>query len=106
MSSSGAFQHYRLSILGQDLKETLEELIANDMFDPEHRELVYEHFDKAMSSALANDVRGKAVIKGAIKHYRNHDDIWRIFLKTIEMKLDGKGIASTSKTEMIAVSKR
>lgn len=101
-----AVQHYRLSMLGQDLKETLEELIANDMFDAEYRDLVWEHFDRAIAQTLANDVRSKATIRGEIKHYRNHDDIWTIILKTIELRLDGKGVASNSNTEMIAVAKR
>lgn len=103
---SGATQHYRLSLLGQDLSETLEELIANNLFDEDLKEVVLEHFGRAMTDALSNQVRSKAVIKGAISHYRNHDDIWRIFLKSIDMKIDGKGVASTALTEMIAVSKR
>lgn len=103
---SGAFQHYRLSLLGQDLSETLEELIANDLFDEELKDVVMEHFDRAMTNALAAQVRSKAVIKGAISHYRNHDDIWRIFLKSIDMKIDGKGVESAAMTEMIAVTKR
>lgn len=103
---AGSFQHYRLSLLGQDLQETLEELINADLFNAELREVVMEHFGRAMTDALATQVRSKAVIKGAIKHYRNHDDIWRIFLKNIDMKIDGKGIESAAMTQMIAVSKR
>lgn len=101
-----AAQHYQLSMLGQDLKDTLEELIANDMFDAKHRDVVWEHFERVIAQTLANDVRSKATIRGAIKHYRNHDDIWRIFLKSIELRLDGKSIVSDSNTELIAVSKR
>lgn len=104
--SAGSYQHYRLSLIGQDLKETLEELIANELFDSEHRDLVWEHFDRAIGDALANHVQNKATIRGAIKHYRNHDDIWTIILKSIDVKLGGKGLTSDSKTEMIAVSKR
>lgn len=103
---SGAYQHYRLSLLGQDLKDTLEELIANDMFSAEHQDLVWEHFDKAIADALSNQIRNKVTIRGAIKHYRNHDDIWTIFLKAIDVRMDSKAIVSDAKTEMIAVSKR
>lgn len=103
---SAAIQHYRLSLIGQDLRDTLEELISNDMMKDEMREMVMEHFSRAMAEALANQVRSKATIKGAIKHYRNHDDIWTFFLRTIEVKIDGKTVASNAKTEMIAVTKR
>lgn len=103
---SGVFQHYRLSLLGQDLKETLDELVANEMFSAEHKELVWEHFDRAIADALANQIRNKVTIRGAIKHYRNHDDIWTFFLKEIDVRLDSKALISDAKTEMIAVSKR
>lgn len=103
---SGALQHYGLSLLGQDLSETLDELIANDLFDEQLKDTVLEHFGRAMTDALANQVRTRAVIKGAIGHYRNHDDIWRIFLKNIDLRIDGKGITSRDMTEIIAVSKR
>lgn len=91
-------------MLGQDLRETLEELIQNDLFDAELADVVWEHFDRNISETLANEVKAKAVIRGGIKHYRNHDDIWTIFLKRIELRLDGKSIESDSNTEMIAVS--
>lgn len=103
---ASGFHHYRLSLLGQDLTETLDELISNDMLDSEHRDIIMKHFDRAFLDALATQVKSKAVIKGAIKHYRHHDDIWTIFLESIDMKLDGKGISSSGKTQMIAVPKR
>lgn len=103
---SGSYQHYRLCLLGQDLKETLEELVQNDMLSKEHSETVWEHFERAIAQALSEQVKNKATIKGVIDHYRNHDDIWTIFLKSIDIKLDGKGTSSSAKTELIAVAKR
>lgn len=101
---TSAVQHYRLSMLGQDLKETLDELIDNELFDGELADVVWEHFDRNIAETLANEVKAKATIRGGIKHYRNHDDIWTIFLKRIELRLEGKSIESDSNTEMIAVS--
>lgn len=103
---AAAIQHYRLSLLGQDLTETLEELIANQMLKEDLKELVMEHFSRAMAEALGTQVRSKASIKGVIMHYRNHDDIWTFFLKPMEMKIDGKIVSTAQKTEMIAVTKR
>lgn len=103
---SGAYPHYRLSMIGEDLKETLEEFEERDMFDKQHTDIVLDHFDRAMADALATQVRSKAVINGRIKHYRNHDDIWRIRLSAIDMQLNGKGISSKNETEIIAVTKR
>lgn len=102
---SGALQHYRLSLLGQDLLETLDELIANEMLDEDLKDCVLDNFGKAMTEALSG-IKSRVTIKGVMAHYRNHDDIWRIFLKNIDMKIDGKGVESNAMTEMIAVSKR
>lgn len=106
--ASSAVQHYRLSMLGQDLKDTIEELVENDLFDKEHEAVVWEHFDRIITDTLSKEVKTKATIRGAIKHYRNHDDIWTIFLNTIELRFpqEGKAVESDAKTEMIAVSKR
>lgn len=103
---AGAYQHYRLSSLGQDLNDTLDELISNEMFDASHKEVVLEQYEKAILDALATQVKTKACIRGAIMHYRNHDDIWTFFLKTIDVKIDNKHIRSNAKTEMINVAKR
>lgn len=103
---SPAIQHYRLSLLGQDLTETLDELISNNMLKGELHDVVMDHFSRAMAEALGTQVKSKAIIKGVIMHYRNHDDIWTFFLKPIEVKIDGKIVSSTQKTEMIAVTKR
>lgn len=86
--------------------DTLEELVSNEMFDPQHKDLVLEHYEKAITEALGTHVKTKAIIRGAIDHYRNHDDIWTFFLKTIDVKIDGKHVKSNAKTEMMAVSKR
>ncbi|CAN8065061.1 unnamed protein product [Agarophyton chilense] len=103
---AGAFQHYRLSSLGRDLTDTLDELISNDMFDSDYNDMVLEHYEKAIMDALGTQVKTKATIRGAIKHYRNHDDIWTFYLKEIDVKIDGKHVKSDQKTEMMAVSKR
>lgn len=103
---AGAFEHYRVSMLGQELEETLEELISNNLFDGEKREAIWQHFDRAIANALSSWVRTKAVIKGPLSHYRNHDDIWSFFLNAVEIRIDGMTIASSEKTKIISVSKR
>lgn len=75
---AGVFEHYRVSTLGQGLKDCLEELVESEGLDENQFDLIFQHFDKAICDALSNDVRIKAVIRGALNHYRNHDDIWTV----------------------------
>lgn len=75
---AGVFEHYRVSTLGQELRECLEEMVENDELDSKQFDLIFQQFDKAICSALSSDVKSKAVIRGPMHHYRNHDDIWTV----------------------------
>lgn len=103
---AGVFHHYRASIIGQELEESLDEFVENGIFDEEQKKTIMELFDRAISTALSTWVRTKATVKGPLHHYRNHDDIWTFFLDHIEFKLDGATVSSPERTKIISVSKR
>lgn len=101
-----AFHHYRASIIGQELSESLDEFVENGLFDAEQKKSIMELFDRSIATALSTWVRSKATVKGPLHHYRSHDDIWTFFLNDIEMRLDGNTIASSEKTKIVSVSRR
>lgn len=102
--STGAFQHYELSIVGRDLHETLEELIELDKFDPALKETVCDHFSRAMVHALATEVKTKVIMRGKIKDYGCTDDIWRFRIKPIYVQIERKALESSEMTQVVAVS--
>lgn len=65
---AGIFEHYRVSTLGRELRECLEELVESEELDEKQSEVIFEHFDKAICNALAN-VKCKAAISGPMHHY-------------------------------------
>lgn len=75
---AGVFEHYRVSSLGQELRECLEELVDSEALDENQSDVIFQQFDKAICDTLSNEVRSKAVIRGPLSHYRNHDDIWTV----------------------------
>ena len=103
---SVAFHHYRATVIGQELSETLDEFFENGLFDEAQKKAIMETFDRAISQALSQWVRSRATIKGPLHHYRNHDDILTFFLDEIELKLEGNSISSAEKTKIISVTKR
>ncbi len=101
-----AFHHYRATLIGQELSETLQEFVDSGLFNEDQKRSIMELFDRAISNALSTWVRSRATIKGPLHHYRNHDDIWTFFLDQIELKLDGSSIRSPEKTKIISVTRR
>jgi hypothetical protein len=75
---SGVFEHYRASNVGRELRECLDELVGRDELDEKQSDIIFQQFDKAICNALATEVKSKAVIRGPMHHYRNHDDIWTV----------------------------
>jgi transcription initiation factor TFIIA small subunit len=107
MSNAPVFELYRASVLGRELRECLEELVDAEDLNSQQMETIMLHFDKAISHALANAVKSKAVIRGPLHHYRNHDDIWTFLLNSINVKLDNSvTIVSEEKTNILSVTKR
>lgn len=66
---AGVFEHYRVSTLGRELRECLEELVESEDLDEKQTEIIFDHFDKAICNALSNSVKSKAVISGPMHHY-------------------------------------
>jgi transcription initiation factor TFIIA small subunit len=104
---AGVFEHYRCSSVGLELQKFLDELVESGELEDDQARVISEHFDKSICNALANSVKCKAVIKGALSHYRNHDDIWSFSLKKIEVKLDNSvTIPCDDRVRIISVAKR
>jgi transcription initiation factor TFIIA small subunit len=106
-SAVPVFELYRASSIGRELRESLEEFVEAEDLDSQQMETIMQHFDKAISHALANAVKNKAVISGPLHHYRNHDDIWTFLLNSIEVKLDNSvTLVSDEKTNILSVTRR
>eukprot|EP00183_Erythrolobus_madagascarensis_P002985 CAMPEP_0185851466 /NCGR_PEP_ID=MMETSP1354-20130828/9756_1 /TAXON_ID=708628 /ORGANISM="Erythrolobus madagascarensis, Strain CCMP3276" /LENGTH=115 /DNA_ID=CAMNT_0028552453 /DNA_START=16 /DNA_END=363 /DNA_ORIENTATION=+ len=82
------YQHYRVSTVGIQLEDSLEDMIDSEMMTEEQAEIVRNQFDKAISLALSTQVKNKANLKGKLHHYRNCDNVWTFFLDSATVKID------------------
>ncbi|KAA8494068.1 Transcription initiation factor IIA subunit 2 [Porphyridium purpureum] len=88
MSGQMIYMHYRVSAVGMALDDALDEMVNNAMMTEEQAEMVRSQFDRAISTALATQVRNRATLKGRVNHYRNCDNVWTFFLDSATIKLE------------------
>eukprot|EP00871_Galdieria_phlegrea_P005361 jgi/Galph1/5826/GphlegSOOS_G4485.1 len=84
------YQHYRLSTVGICLEEALEELKGKNVFTEAEADMIRTQFDRAMAQSLVSHVSHQLTLKGSLHHYRFCDNVWQLFVKDAEVKLDGK----------------
>nr|UXY87076.1 transcription initiation factor IIA gamma chain [Cryptomonas sp.] len=82
-----AFAHYRVSTVGIELEETLQELLKENVIDYNLVDFIKNEFDKAMVIALRKCVKDKPVIKGKLKHYQNCDNVWVFEINSPEIRV-------------------
>lgn len=82
-----SFAQYRVSTLGIQLEETLQELLKEGVVDVNLFEIIRKRFDKAMITILKKLVKDKPVIKGKLKHYKNCDNVWVFHVLNPEIKV-------------------
>mmetsp|Transcript_44749 Transcript_44749/g.91333 ORF Transcript_44749/g.91333 Transcript_44749/m.91333 type:complete len:128 (-) Transcript_44749:371-754(-) len=82
-----SFVHYRVSTLGIQLEETLQELFREKVIDVDLLEVVRKEFDKAIIAVLKKTVKDKPVIKGKLKHYQNCDNVWIFYISNPEIRV-------------------
>jgi transcription initiation factor TFIIA small subunit len=81
------FVHYRVSTIGIELDETLQELLKENIIESNLIDFIKNEFDKAMTIALKKYVKDKPVIKGKLKHYQNCDNVWVFEINNPEIRV-------------------
>mmetsp|Transcript_121001 Transcript_121001/g.180750 ORF Transcript_121001/g.180750 Transcript_121001/m.180750 type:complete len:125 (+) Transcript_121001:1650-2024(+) len=82
-----SFVHYRVSTLGIELEETLQEFLREKVVDVDLLEVIRKEFDKAMVTVLKKMVKDKPVLKGKLKHYQNCENVWIFHIANPEIRV-------------------
>lgn len=83
-----SFTHYRVSTIGIQLEETLQELLRENVIDFDLFDYIKCEFDKSMLIALKKCVKDKPTIKGKMKHYQNCDSVWVFEINNPEIRVN------------------
>jgi hypothetical protein len=82
-----SFYHFRISTIGIQLEETLQELLSEDVIEFNLIEVIKREFDKAIFTILKKKVKDKPILKGELKHYQNCDNVWMFFVTNPEIRV-------------------
>lgn len=100
-----SFAQYRVSTVGIQLEETLDELLYEGIIDINLSELIKKKFDKAILQVLKKCVKDKPVIKGKLKHYQNCDNVWVFHVLDPEIRVSSYSLPiQTSQSLKIVAS--
>ncbi|XP_033006159.1 transcription initiation factor IIA subunit 2-like [Lacerta agilis] len=78
--------YHRNTTLGNSLQESLDELIQSQQITTQPPTQLALQFDKAINSALAQQVRNRVNIRGSLHTYRFCDNLWSFVLNDVEFR--------------------
>ena len=81
------FSHYRISIVGIELEETINEMMNKKVINTYLSDVIRKEFDKSMAYTLKKMVKNKPIIKGKLKNYKNCDNVWMFYIASPEIKV-------------------
>lgn len=78
---------YRQSKIGDSLVEALDALVDSGKLPGNLALRIMQEFDKAIITALEEDVTAKSTFKGQLDVYRYCDNVWTFVISGAEFKL-------------------
>ncbi len=82
------FTHYRLTSVGEALKDTLDEMVEANAFTEENKEAALRRFDRVFPQILHEQPQKTFKFKGKVQQYKNVEDVWMFVVKDLSMKVD------------------
>ncbi|EPZ34243.1 transcription initiation factor IIA gamma chain [Rozella allomycis CSF55] len=82
------YEHYRRSVLGVTLTETLDEMVIGEQITPQLANLVLAQFDQSLNEVMNGKARMRVTAKGQLDTYRFCDDVWTFELERGNFRLD------------------
>ncbi|KAL7752316.1 Transcription initiation factor IIA subunit 2 [Sorochytrium milnesiophthora] len=104
-SNTDSYQLYRQCTLGTCLSDALDELIQTAQIQPQLALRVMEHYDKAISDALANRVQAKCSFKAHLHTYRFCDEVWTFVIKDAMFRFENESV-NADKIKIVACNAR
>jgi len=80
---------YRSSTLGLTLAQSVEDLVEEDLLDPEISEHIMSTFDSVVAKTFDESIRARMTIEGELKTYRCLENSWELQVNNATAHLDG-----------------
>ncbi len=80
-----------MNSIGSSLTDVLDELISDNLIDPQLAMKVLANFDRAIAENLQERVKARLTFKGSLATYRFCDEVWTFLIRNVQFKMDGGG---------------
>lgn len=92
--------------LGVALTDTLDDLISNNLIEPQLAMKILSNFDKAFAEIIADKVKSRLSFKGHLDTYRFCDDVWTFMVKDVTFKLDSQSTLKSDKVKIVSCTNK
>ncbi len=100
------FTHYRLTSVGEALKDTLDEMVKADAFTEENKEAALGLFDREFVDMLREMPQKTVKLGGKVQRYKNVEDVWMFIVKDLSLRVDNSQVVVRNEPSKIVSIKR
>lgn len=100
------YELYRNSSIGTALTDTLDDLISDNVIEPQLAMRIIANFDKAFSEIIAERVKSRMSFKGHLATYRFCDDVWTFLIRDVQFKLDNQATLKADKVKIVSCTNK
>ncbi len=100
------FTHYRLTSVGEALKDTLDEMVKTKVFTEEHKEAALCRFDQVFTQMLREVPQKTVRLGGKVLRYKNVNDVWMLVVKDLSLKVDTTQVVVQDEPSKVVSIKR
>jgi transcription initiation factor TFIIA small subunit len=90
------YQHYRGTILGRTLQDTLNDMKSQGTLTEQAATKVLSEFDRQINIALDRKVNKKVQFSGKLRSYRCFDNVWTLIFHDFVVKDSQQGQHNTT----------
>ena len=95
---------YRRSSVGTALADTLDELVSQHRIEPQLAFKMMITFNKVAAEVLKEKNKARMKLKGHLEDYRFCEDVWTLWVKRVNLKVDNKSNDSISADKLKIVA--
>lgn len=105
-NAANNYELYRNSSIGTALTDTLDDLISDNLIEPQLAMRIVANFDKAFTENISEKVKSRLSFKGHLATYRFCDDVWTFLIKDVNFKLDNQAPLKAEKVKIVSCTNK
>ncbi|KAI9652732.1 MAG: Transcription initiation factor IIA small chain (TFIIA 13.5 kDa subunit) [Alyxoria varia] len=101
-----SYELYRSASIGMALQDALDDLISQNLIEPQLAMKICSNYDKAFAELIADKVKSRLNFKGSLDIYRFCDDVWTFLIRDVKFTLDNKQIVEANRVKIVSCTNK